>query len=159
MSTWFWVDNPLPIPDRGHRAFGVADEHAAITVARVLEETSDLREKFTFDPGPTHQTLMSDGYTVIMRLDSELRDAGMTGNAISRAVESPLLAARAAAKMLGEAGYTAEVLPQEGMGHTADGYPRLVVVRSNAFDHWELVYRRHVLAMGGMPEKRSILGD
>src|SRR2546425_1171054 len=84
-ATVMVIHNPFPFPDRGHRCFGVRSEHARQTVVRVIETTSGLKERFTFDFGPTHQTLMWDGCTVI----NYLEDNDKPGSAISLAVSDP----------------------------------------------------------------------
>ncbi len=146
-----------PLIDLGHRAYGVADEKTAQLTAQILDSVCGLRERFTFDAGPTHQTLLSDGQTVIMRLSEELRTGSkMTGNALSVVTRNPNEEAKRIVAILKVRGYTAEALPQFDMGRDRHGEPRLVVIQSSAFDHWELVLRRHSFAMGGMPKTRKI---
>lgn len=58
--------NPLPAPDRGHRCFAVRNERAARAVVGVIGRYVGLGERFTFDPGSTHQTLLWDNTTVII---------------------------------------------------------------------------------------------
>ena len=137
--------NPLPFPDRGHRAYGVPDERARQVVVRVLQEVTPLRERFTFDSGATHQTLMWDGFTVIHYLDADVQKArNLTGNGLSVAVDDPLSSARRAVELLKAEGYQASVI--EGINYDLpDGY--LVPVESNAFNGWALVFRRSLIRM------------
>jgi hypothetical protein len=147
--TIFWlVRNPLPFPDRGHRCFAVADEKAAGVVLKILSFVG-LPERFTFHPGPTHQTVLWDNTTVIIRHDQEIKDKGLPPNALSVVVPDPRAYANEAALMLIKAGFTAtvhaDVLPEVAA--------KFVMVTSDAFDHWGLAFRRHVLVMGPPPKK------
>ena len=147
IATFFlFVRNPLPFPDRGHRAFAVPDEAAAKVVVKILSEFG-LSERFTFDAGPTHQTLLSDNMTVIIRHDA----SSLAPNGLSLAVEDPIKSAEEAAKILSAAGFATIITP------LPDLEDKLVVVTSDAFEDWSLVFRLHVLAMGTPPNKRKLL--
>lgn len=139
------VHNPLPFPDHGHRAYGVPDERARAAVVRVLQQVTPLRERFTFDSGATHQTLMWDGFTVIHYLDSDIQKArNLTGNGLSVAVDDPLGSAKRAVELLKAEGYQAAIT--EGINYDLpEGY--LVPVESNAFNGWALVFRRPLMKM------------
>lgn len=136
------IRNPLPVPDRGHRAFGLPSEEARSTVLKVFREFG-FSERFTFDAGPTRQTLLSDGFTVLNHL-SQPATRRLAPNAISIPVSDPGAAAQIAAHLLQASNYSATFqeisdvdLPQN----------RLVVLESNAFDSWVLVFRRHIFKM------------
>jgi len=143
--------NPLPIPDKGHRLYGVPDEHAREVVVQLLKNVARIKEQFTFDSGPTHQTLMWDGFTVISYLDRDIRSTfDVSGTGLSVPVKNPQLAATEAVKLLTASGYTAEMLDNVDPELPAN---YLVPVKSNAFDGWVLVFRRPLLKMP-FPKKR-----
>ena len=137
--------NPLPFPDHGHRAYGVPDERARKAVVEVLQEVTPLRERFTFDSGATHQTLMWDGFTVIHYLDPEIeKSRNLTGNGLSVPVDDPESSAKRAVELLRAKGYKADII--EGINF---GLPPnyLVPVESDAFNGWALVFRRSMIKM------------
>lgn len=145
-----FVWNPLPFPDRGHRCFVVPNEQAARTVVTILGELGGLPERFTFDAGPTHQTLLWDNTTVIMSFDPSAHDQG---NAISVVVTDPRESAVAAAAILKQAGFTANIK----YGVAPELGDKLVLLESNACNGWALVFRRHILSMGSPPNQRKLL--
>lgn len=67
VATVLYLFNPIPLLDEGHRAFGVPDERAAKALVE-LPGNFGLGERFTFDVGPTTQTLLDDGRTVIIQV-------------------------------------------------------------------------------------------
>jgi hypothetical protein len=137
--------NPLPFPDHGHRAYGVPDERARKAVVKMLEEVTPLRERFTFDSGATHQTLMWDGFTVIHYLDSDIQKArDLTGNGLSVAVDDPQASAKRAVELLQAEGYKAAII--EGINYDLPENS-LVPVESDAFNGWALVFRRQLIKM------------
>jgi len=144
-ATAMHIRNPLPFPDRGHRAYGVPDEKARQTVVNILQEVTPLRERFTFDSGATHQTLMWDNFTVIHYMDSDIQKAkNVSGNGLSVAVDDPTASAKRAVELLKAQGYQAEILT--GINYDLpEGY--LVPVTSNAFNDWALVFRRPLVKM------------
>ncbi len=150
VTVFCFYRNPLPFPDRGHRGFAVPSEKAAKVVVEIFESIG-LSERFTFDSGPTHQTLMWDNATVIMQLDQSVRDLGLAPNFISLPVSNPRARAWQALTMLKEAGFTGDI--KENVNPEVGD--KLVLLSSNAFDGWVMVFRRHVLAMG-MPVKRKL---
>lgn len=137
--------NPLPFPDHGHRTYGVPDEKARQAVVHVLEEVTPLKERFTFDSGATHQTLMWDGFTVIHYLDSDIQQSKkLTGNGLSVPVDDPLASAHRAIQILNQEGYQASII--SGINFDLpENY--LVPVESNAFNGWALVFRRSLIKM------------
>lgn len=137
-----FVGNPFPVPDWGHRAFGVPSEDAQAVVVELIRRLNGPERNFTFEYGPTRQTLLLDGFTVVNLLAGELQREGATGNALSLPVKDPREAAAAAVRFLNAEGFPAEA---RDVGEKPN---RLMVVRSNAFNAWELVLRRHALAMG-----------
>lgn len=143
--------NPLPIPDKGHRLYGVPDERARAAVVRMLQSVGRLKEQFTFDSGPTHQTLMWDGFTVINYLDPDAKKRlGVAGTGLSLPVKDPRLAATKAINLLRESGYEAEMIDNADPALPPN---HLVPVKSDAFDGWVLVFRRPLVKMP-MPTKR-----
>lgn len=140
VATMMVIRNPFPFPDHGHRCFGVRSEQARQTVVQVIEKIGGLQERFTFDFGPTHQTLMWDSSTVINYLEDDDR----LGTAISLAVSDPGTAAQEAAVILKNAGYTAFLDTT-----IDDGLPPnyFVLLQSDAFDGWVMAFRRPILKM------------
>jgi hypothetical protein len=142
--------NPLPIPDWGHQCFEVPSEAAAQAVTSVLAKDG-LGENFTFNFGPTRQTLLADGHTVIFQArNDEL--GGLPGNARSVVVKNPLLSAAEASRSLQENGFTAVIHRVVDVGVPSGS---LIVVSSDAFKNWVLVYRWHALKLGA-PKRESI---
>jgi hypothetical protein len=152
LATILHFRNPLPIPDKGHRLYGVKDERALGVVVQVLQQVSHLREQFTFDSGPTHQTLMWDGFTVISYIDQDTRKMfDLAGTGLSVPVENPEQASAKAVRLLRQFGYDAEKLDNLDLDLPAN---HLIPVKSNAFDGWVLVFRRPLIKMP-MPRKRT----
>lgn len=154
ITIFCFVRNPLPFPDRGHRCFAVPSEKAAKTVVRILGNLG-LPERFTFDAGPTHQTLLWDNTTVIISHshDPTSEEAKLPPNGLSVVVSNPKERAREAAAMLTQAGFTAtvreNVIPEAG--------DKFALLESNAFNGWVLVFRRHLVVMGKPPNQRKLL--
>lgn len=140
--------NPLPFPDRGHRCFAVPNEKAAKITSEILAKIGGLHERLTFHVGSTHQTLLWDNTTVIIYHDN----AQTNPNGLSVVVSNPKESALEAADMLRQAGFTAnifyDVMPELG--------DKFVLLDSNAFDRWVLLFRRHVLILGKPPNQRKI---
>lgn len=151
--SYFWlVRNPFPFPDRGHRCFAVPGENAAKTVVSILQRFGGLSENFTFDPGPTHQTILSDNQTVIIWHDQIIQKKGLAGNAISVVVSDPRMSAEKAGYMLRRAGYTANIV-YDLMPESGD---KFVLLSSDAFAGWVLAFRLHAIKMG-KPVQRKLL--
>lgn len=148
VTVFCFYKNPLPFPDRGHRCFAVPNEKAAEVTIRILDKIGGLSERFTFDAGSTHQTLLWDNTTVIIRHDEVQNDP----NGLSVAVSNPKDSALKAADMLKQGGFTAiirdDIMPELGN--------KFVLLESDAFDGWVLVFRRHVLVLGKSPNQRKI---
>lgn len=152
IATAMLIRNPLPFPDRGHRSYALPSEETRQVVLKVLRHIGGLKERFTFDAGPTHQTLMWDGYTVLNYVDQDHPDVGrLPGNAISLPVKDPRLAAQNTMKLLSESGYTTAI---EEIADYELPPNYLVVVESDAFKEWVLVFRRHIIKMP-RPKLRS----
>ena len=153
VTIFCFVRNPLPFPDRGHRCFAVPNEHAAKIVVTILGKLAGLPERFTFDPGPTHQTLLWDNTTVIIYHDPTTRKQRLPPNGFSVVVSDPKASAREAAAMLQQAGFSTDVMdhivPEVG--------DKFVLLTSNAFDGWVMAFRRHILVMGKPPNQRKLL--
>lgn len=144
----FWR-NPLPLPDRGHRCFSVASQKAAKAVVQVLGEIGGLPERFTFDVGPTQQTLLWDNTTVIILVKDDVLKRKISCNALSVAVADPRVSARKTALLLRRRGFTATIdETQADLG--------LVLLSSDAFDHWSMVFRRGILAMGTVKTRKLL---
>ena len=141
VATWMVIKNPLPFPDRGHRLFGVPSRNAQKIVLEIMRE-SGLPLRFRFRTGPTDQALLWDNTTAIHLLDQSL---DLTGNGISIAVRDPESAALAAIERLETEGFTARRV--EGAGDAKLPPNHLVVLTSDAFRGWVLVFRRHQLRM------------
>ena len=134
---------PFPIPDRGHRTFGVKDRKTRDVVTNVLEKVGGLRPKIRFVAGETHQLVFDDDCTVLMYFDEGSK---FSGCGLSRPVKDPMGAANAAAAILQEGDYTTNIQELIGEGLESNS---VVVLESDAFDHWVLVFR---LTGRDMPE-------
>jgi hypothetical protein len=143
-ATIFVFRNPLPIPDRGHRLFGVSDERAQDVVIDILS-AAGLSPRFRFRTGPALQSLFWDNETVIHLVDATAAvQSGLNGTGISLPVSDPRRAATEAIHSLQGAGFTAEFVTG------FDDYlppDHLLIVKSSAFPSWVLVFRRHVVNM------------
>ena len=143
-ATAMLLRNPLPIPDRGHRLFGVPDEKAHGALLEIVSRAG-LPLRFRFSTGPTVQSLLWDNETVIHLVDSFTTTAkGLNGNGISLPVADPKKSASVAIRILRAAGFSAELvtgfdeyLPEN----------HLAMIKSSACLDWVLVFRRHVLRM------------
>lgn len=153
-TIFLFLGNPFPIPDRGHRAFGVADERSARILVQLLTNRG-LGEKYTFDFGPTHQTLLTDNLTVIMRVNpvEGLRD--LSRNAISLVVADPLKAAKSDGALLRINGFKARVIDVHEVDEAIPPN-KLVILDSNILDSAVLVYRLHVFKMGKPPIRKLL---
>jgi hypothetical protein len=154
-SVFLFYRNPLPFPDRGHRCYPVPSEHAARTVVTIFRDVVKLPERFTFDSGAAVQTILWDNTTAIMQFSPAIRALGIPLNSISVAVDKPVARAREAAACLVRDGFSA-VLKENVDPELGD---KLVVLVSNAFEDWALVFRRHALAMGKPPNLRKLVGS
>ncbi len=155
---------PIPLRDRGHRCYSVPNEDAAVAVGKVLG-LCRLKERYTFDMESTAgfvvQTVFDDDKTVLMQIRrngvatkaANKLPAHFGPCALSLTAWNPRKKAAAAAKILREAGFKAEV--HEDFAHSLDG--KFVLVRSTAFDGWELAFRRPVPFMGKPPKMRKIM--
>lgn len=146
MTIFCFYRNPLPFPDKGHRCFAVPDENAAKILLKILDEVG-LKELFTFDAGSTHQTLLSDNTTVIIRHNGcPLPEP----NGFSVVVEDPQQSGLKAADILEEAGFSTKADHMLGM----EG--KIFILESDAFEGWVLVFRKHILKMGKISNKRRL---
>lgn len=144
-ATLLLFKNPLPFPDRGHRAFGVRDERARQTVIKVLGDVGGMKERFTFDSGASHQTILWDGFTSINYVESEVREQmNLPGNGLSVPVGDPTASALKAIEILQKNGYTGRIVEGVDLGLPPN---HLVLVESNAFDHWLMVFRLPLIDM------------
>ena len=152
VTIFLFVRNPLPFPDRGHRCFAVPNEETARVVVGILAQFGNLPERFTFSPGPTHQALLWDNTTVVIWHDKTAEERGFPSNGISVVTSNPTWAADRAAAILRKRGYSAKIVKD----HMPEVGGKLVVLASDAFDGWVLVFRKHILAMGQPPKKRKL---
>jgi len=152
IATIMLLKNPLPFPDNGHRVFGVPDENARAVVVDLLSKISHLKERFTFDSGEVHQTLMWDGFTSIHYLDPQIqKDGNISGSGLSVPVSDPQSSAEQAVEFLQSAGYEASIIENINFDLPPN---HLVPVKSNAFNGWALVFRRPLYKMP-FPKLRS----
>lgn len=146
--------NPVAFLFQGHNCWAVKNEDAAKAVGTIFSELLGLKEKFTFDPGTTHQTLFEDGRTVLISHDNSMNGIKLPPNGRSFPVKDPNAVAQQAATILKRAGFTAEVITNH-IPELEDN--KFVIVTSNAFDGWILGLRRPLYAMGEKPELRKLL--
>lgn len=148
-----FVSNPLPFPDRGHCCYGVRDEKAQVLLVTLFSELGIITELFTMDAGPSHQTIMSDGRTVVHYLEQTMRGNLFTGTALSVRSSDPYSLVCRIVATLKQSGYSA-IFYQPALGDLPQN--SFFVITSNAFLGWELVVTQPILKMP-MPLKRKIL--
>ncbi len=146
-----FISNPLPFPDKGHRCYGVRNAEAQKVLIHLLHRYG-LKEVFTMDAGPSHQTILNDGRTVIHFLEPEARGTIFTGTALSIRSNDPLCTAKFFEEILDGRGYRSEI-HQPALGELSKDM--LVVLKSEAFLGWELVITKPILQMP-MPKRRKI---
>lgn len=129
-----WLRILPPIPDPGHRLFGVESERAAAVLLDVLKQFGQY-PTFAFSSGHAHQIVMADQRTVIAWFDVEV--ASLPHNAISLATSDPMEAAAQTLAKLEKAGFSTAMhrIP------IGDGRP-LALIESDALDGNALVFRQ-----------------
>lgn len=152
ISIFLFYRNPLPFPDRGHRHFAVINEKAVEATVVIMDRIGGLPERFTFDPVPTHITLLWDNSTAIIRHDSIIKEKGLPPNGISIPVDNPVLKAKEVVEILQDFGFKTKV-HYDVLPETKD---KFVMITSDAFDGWNLALRKHILKMGHPPNKRIL---
>jgi hypothetical protein len=142
---------PFFIFDRwGHRLYGTVDERACAAILKITADNG-LKPDEAFDAEPTHQVIMEDRVTVFAWFTPGTIDE-KDQNAVSLVVSDPVKSAYEAADYLVSLGYKATVdkpvkTPKEDV---------LVRLRTNALVNCDLIFRRHILLMGGKPSARQI---
>ena len=139
--------NLLPIPDRGHRAYGVNGAREARILENILTPYLG-RPSMRFDAGPTHQVLFPDR-TVINWLNPDFVEKhGVSPSAISLVAKDPSRAADSLAHLLADSGYVASWFDIADYSMPGESFPRnkLVILKCNAF-HDPIVFRRHIFKM------------
>lgn len=136
--------NPLPFPDRDYHVFSASSPEALVALEQLMQNHGH-RPRFRIDSGDVDRTVFSNG-TIINYPRPRILDAlGQPGGALGFVVDDPETAAREAARLLQAAGLKAEVV--------LDAEPGLPIafVKTDAFISGAIVYRKHVLEMGGKP--------
>ncbi|MEK7650765.1 MAG: hypothetical protein AAB364_02775 [Patescibacteria group bacterium] len=146
----------FPFCDRGHDCFAVPNEEVAKKLVYFLQQRAGLGEKFTFDPVPTHQTVLADSQRVIIWHEPLLKgDEPLPPNGMSIIVDDPVSEAHNFVtgfnQSLGHAYQTRVIL-----NHMPEAKGNLAIVTSTAFLGWVLVFRKHVMNMGPKPRMRRI---
>jgi len=145
VSTMMLLHNPLPFPDRGHRTFGVQDDRARQVVVDIIAEVGGIKPRFTFDSGVTHQTLLWDGFTTINYLDPPInKTKGIPVNGLSLPVDDPLTSAKRTVDLLQQHSYKSNIVEDIDVGLPPN---HLVLVQSDAFAGWVMVFRRPTISM------------
>lgn len=153
ITLFCFVRNPLPFPDRGHRCFAVAGEKVTKVVVGIMKRAG-LPERFTFDAGPTTQTLLWDNTTVIMQHDNNVLKKGLPQNAISVNVKNPTESAEKAKEDFEREGFDCKI--HHNIIPEAD--EKFVLLEVNeALVGWVLAFRRNVLSMPKLQNKRKLL--
>ena len=136
--------NPLPFPDRDYHVFSTRSPAALAALERLMRAHGH-RPRFRIDSEEVDRTVFSNG-TILNY--PRARIAGVLGNpggALGFVVDDPDESARAAAHLLGQAGFEAEVI----LG-AEPGLP-IAFVKTNALVSGAIVFRKHVLKMGKKP--------
>jgi hypothetical protein len=144
----------FPFSDQGHRCFAAKNEKAATVIATILSDLCGLNEKFTFDVGPTHQTLMDDGKTVIITHDKPKDGIQFPPDGLTGLTNNPRATAQKAAEMLKANGFTAMIVDNH-MPDVEDN--KFIFIVTDALLVSILGFRRHLMAMGEAPPQRKLL--
>ncbi len=103
---WVFLKYPTKLPplfEKGHRGYEVPDQDSRKALLEVLA-LGGLKPVMRFKIGPTDQTLMNDGYTVVNLHDHTHLDstAKFSGTFISLVTDNPEYAGQEAARIMGE---------------------------------------------------------
>lgn len=132
-----------PLNDHGHRLYGVNSQDAQKVLGEIAMEVVGLKRQVTFDIGDSKQVVYDNGSFVLHKMDDER----LSSTAASFVVNDPTSSATLAIDMLQNAGFSAELfIPFPSM------LGKIVVVKTNATDGWDLVFRKHLVLLGEKPE-------
>ncbi len=148
VAALIWPSKFPPVFDRGHRGYEAHTPQEREVIIKLLGG-GGLKPVMRFCVGPTDQTLMSDGYTVVNLHNHQHTDpaAHFSGTFISLVCKNPESMAQAAMSMLQGYGYTAEINKIElpNGGSIIPVYcPRLGIT---------VTYRRHAMVLGPPPNQ------
>ncbi len=136
---------PLPFPDQGFRIFVTTDQRAMNATAIGLG-VHGLVPKFRLNSASVKRVIFDDGMTILNVVDPYLLEKmGDPGAAIAHVVHDPYGSALELVSYLRARGYTAELaqLPEVESNQEAMYY-----VKSDAFHHWVVIFRLHMIKMG-----------
>jgi hypothetical protein len=136
--------NPLPFPDHHYHVFSASSERALVALEKVMQEHG-IRPRFRIDSENVDRTVFGNG-TIINNPHSEMTARLKSpAGALGFVVKDPVKAAQSTAEGLRRSGFEAEVV--------LDAEPGLPIafVTTNALRGTAIVFRRHVLKMGGRP--------
>jgi hypothetical protein len=163
--TWIWLTvafgfgmgtmqicrNRIPLVDYGHRCFAVQNQPTAELLLTILHRFG-LQENFTFSPGKTNQTILNDGTTALIWFDESVKPEERQ-NGFSVVTDQPVEDALWAMVQLEAKGFSCrmrdDLFPPELRG-------KIVILESDAFLGWVMVFRRHSFQMGERPQLRTI---
>lgn len=144
---------PIPCPYRTEewRFFSCPSTDAQMTVLNILGHNGfipDLRA----DTPCTRRAIFWNKLRMIINIPSaeSAERFGNPGAGLAIVVSDPVAAARTARHLLTQVGFEAEVIENPD----ADLPPgTMAFVRSNAFTHWILIFRKHITKMGKRPPR------
>jgi hypothetical protein len=152
VAEWVLLRHPTKLPplfERGHRGYEVNDPETRLALIGLLA-LGGLKPAMRFEIGPTDQTLMSDGYTVVNLHDHSNPDptASFSGTFVSLVNDDPDGAAEQAMAILRRIDNTTTLarLPIPGKGAIIPIYsPRLGMT---------VTFRRHAMKLGKPPGQK-----
>ncbi|HUP66168.1 MAG TPA: hypothetical protein VM557_12900 [Thermoanaerobaculia bacterium] len=129
--------NPLPFPDRGSRIFSASSKEAKEAVVALLAEHG-IGERFQFNTGGVHRSIMWDGTIINVPAPEILEKLGSPAASIGLVARDPVASANNAADFLRSRGFDASVV--------LDAEPELPIafVVTNAMTATVLNFRKHV---------------
>ena len=140
--------NYLPIPDRGHRDYGVSSELAGYTLRNLLAPYLG-GVRYAFSMGPVIKpAVFRDGTALIFMDEDFMVMHNASGTAISIVAKNPREVARKFAVDLKERGFTATIFDMANW-KTSKNLPEghLLVITTNALLDAQIVIRKHFLNM------------
>lgn len=140
--------NPLPFPDRDYHVFTAKSEAGLIALEEIMQRHGHV-PRFRADSRDVLRTIFSNG-TIINHVQPRLlATLGDPAAALGFVVEDPDASARDVAAQLRSRGFQADAI------HGAEPGVPIAFVRTDALSGTALVFRKHLLQMGGRPAKWS----
>ena len=144
-----FVRNPLPFPDWGNAGFVMPDARSRQAVINLLRKYG-LSPDFRVDTDDVSRAIYRSKFPFILDTtsDTAAEKVGKPDSFLAIVDSDPPSAALNAAKYLENLGYSSNHInnPDPSLGEG-----KLSVVTSQAFPGKMIVFRKHILKMGGKP--------